>query len=80
VDRPEREVRGGDDDRDDQQGGEDAGPQPPGPRGHRDRGRLGARQVGQQPAQVRLGLGSHRLVEALIELGLAEPAVAVVPG
>ena len=43
-------------------------------------GLLGAGQVVEQPAQVRLGLGPHRLIDALVELGLVEAPVAVVLG
>jgi hypothetical protein len=43
-------------------------------------GLLEAGQVVEQPAQVRLGLGSHRLIDALVELGLVEAPVAVVLG
>jgi hypothetical protein len=38
------------------------------------------RQVGEQPAQVRVSLGSHCLVEPLVELGLVEPPVPEVLG
>jgi hypothetical protein len=43
-------------------------------------GRLGGGQVGEQPAEVLVGLGFHGLVEALVELRLVQPPVPVVPG
>ena len=43
-------------------------------------GRWGRRQVGEQPAQVPVGLGPHGLIEPLLELGLVQPSVPVVRG
>src|SRR5487761_1825279 len=81
--KPGHDVPGGDGDHDDQCDEEQWMAPVPAPSADDDVGRLGylgVRQVVEQPGQVGAGLGPHRLIDALVELGLVEAAVAVVLG
>jgi NTE family protein len=83
VEGPGQDMPRGDDERDDEQRGEDAvtpAPRPAPLRRPGCDGRLAAGQVVEQPAEVRAGSGVHRLIDALVELGLAEPSLAIVLG